>query len=79
MDVFSPEKRSDIMRHVKSSGNRSTEERMITFFKYFASRKQLSFWTAVFGMGMIVEILVRRKTRNIGKRKELKIWPATLM
>jgi DNA mismatch endonuclease, patch repair protein len=33
MDVFSPEKRSDIMRHVKSSGNRSTEERMITFFK----------------------------------------------
>lgn len=33
MDVFDPDKRSDIMRHVRSSGNRSTEERMIVFFK----------------------------------------------
>lgn len=33
MDVFDSEKRSDIMRHVKSSGNRSTEVRMIEFFK----------------------------------------------
>lgn len=33
MDVFDPEKRSDIMRRVKSAGNRSTEERMLVFFK----------------------------------------------
>lgn len=33
MDVFDPEKRSDIMRRVKSSGNLSTEERMMVFFK----------------------------------------------
>lgn len=35
MDVFDSNKRSDIMRQVKSSGNRSTEERMITFFKEY--------------------------------------------
>ncbi len=33
MDVFEKEKRSDIMRHVKSSGNRSTEGRMLALFK----------------------------------------------
>ncbi len=33
MDVFDSEKRSDTMRHVKSSGNRTTEGRMIGFFK----------------------------------------------
>lgn len=33
MDVFDPEKRSDIMRHIRSSGNASTEGKMIAFFK----------------------------------------------
>lgn len=32
-DTFSPEKRSDIMRHVKSSRNKSTEERLISVFR----------------------------------------------
>ncbi len=40
---------------------------------YSASIKQPSFWTAVFGMGMIAEILARRRMRNIGKRNELEI------
>lgn len=31
-DVFSSEKRSDIMRSVKSSGNKSTELRLIEYF-----------------------------------------------
>ena len=31
-DTFSPEKRSDIMRRVKSSRNKSTEERLISVF-----------------------------------------------
>lgn len=32
-DVFTPAKRSDIMRRVKSNGNKSTEEKLIRFFK----------------------------------------------
>lgn len=32
-DVFDKEKRSNIMRHVKSSGNQSTEGKMIEFFR----------------------------------------------
>ena len=32
-DVFDPEKRSDIMRAVKSKGNRTTELRLIEIFK----------------------------------------------
>ncbi|MEI6411754.1 MAG: very short patch repair endonuclease [Bacteroidota bacterium] len=32
-DVFPPEKRSEIMRKVKSKRNESTEMRLITFFK----------------------------------------------
>ena len=32
-DIFSSEKRSEIMRKVKSKGNKSTELRLITFFK----------------------------------------------
>jgi|APTNR8051073442_1049403.scaffolds.fasta_scaffold09774_1 DNA mismatch endonuclease (patch repair protein) len=32
-DVFPSEKRSEIMRQVKSQGNKSTELRLITFFK----------------------------------------------
>jgi len=32
-DVFDKQKRSDIMRHVKSKGNKSTEEKMIIIFK----------------------------------------------
>ena len=32
-DVFLPEKRSEIMRKVKSKRNQSTEMRLITFFK----------------------------------------------
>ena len=32
-DVFSKEKRSQIMKNVKSSGNKSTEEKLISYFK----------------------------------------------
>lgn len=32
-DVFSKEKRSDVMKRVKSSGNKSTEEQLIHYFK----------------------------------------------
>jgi DNA mismatch endonuclease (patch repair protein) len=32
-DVFPPEKRSDIMRQVKSKRNKSTEMRLMAFFK----------------------------------------------
>lgn len=33
-DTFSKQKRSEIMRAVKSKGNKSTEERLIHFFRY---------------------------------------------
>lgn len=32
-DVFSKDKRSQIMKNVKSSGNKSTEEKLISYFK----------------------------------------------
>ncbi len=32
-DVFSKDKRSQIMKSVKSSGNKSTEEKLISYFK----------------------------------------------
>ncbi len=32
-DTFSPEQRSQIMRSVKSSRNKSTEQKLISFFK----------------------------------------------
>lgn len=32
-DVFTKEQRSEIMRKVKSKGNRSTEEKLISFFR----------------------------------------------
>lgn len=32
-DVFNKEKRSDIMKHVRSKGNKSTEMKMIAIFK----------------------------------------------
>jgi DNA mismatch endonuclease (patch repair protein) len=35
MDTFSKKKRSEIMSKVKSSGNRSTEMKMIEFFKKY--------------------------------------------
>jgi len=38
-DVFLPEKRSEIMRKVKSKRNQSTEMRLIAFFK--ANRKKV--------------------------------------
>ena len=31
-DIFSKEKRSEVMRQVKSTGNKSTEEKLIAFF-----------------------------------------------
>lgn len=34
-DVFTPEERSAIMRRVKSSGNRSTEVALVTYFKKY--------------------------------------------
>lgn len=33
IDVFCPEKRSDVMRRIKSSKNKSTELRLLTVFK----------------------------------------------
>jgi DNA mismatch endonuclease, patch repair protein len=33
MDVFSPEKRSEVMSKIRSSRNRSTEERLATIFR----------------------------------------------
>ncbi len=39
-DVFTPEKRSEIMRSVKSAGNKSTELKLIEFF----SQKGVSGW-----------------------------------
>lgn len=34
-DIFSKEKRSDIMRHVRSKGNKTTELKLIKVFKSF--------------------------------------------
>lgn len=35
MDKFEPEKRSEIMSHIRSSGNKSTELQLIAFFKKY--------------------------------------------
>lgn len=32
-DIFDPEKRSQIMSHIKGSGNKTTEQRLIAIFK----------------------------------------------
>lgn len=34
-DVFTKEKRSEIMRAIKSSGNKSTEKKLMSFFKKY--------------------------------------------
>lgn len=34
-DIFDPEKRSQIMSHIKGSGNKSTAQRMIAIFKEY--------------------------------------------
>jgi DNA mismatch endonuclease, patch repair protein len=40
VDVFSPKKRSEVMSKIRSSGNRSTEERLATLFR----RHHVSGW-----------------------------------
>ncbi len=79
-DVFDKEKRSEIMRAVKSSKNKSTEEKLIAYFK----ENKITGWRrnykvygkpdfvlpdlrmAAFGMGIIAEIPIRNRIKNIG-------------
>ena len=73
------------MRAVKSSKNKSTEEKLIAYFKenkitgwrrnykvygkpdfVLPDLRMRYLWTAAFGMGIIAEIPIRNRIKNIG-------------
>ena len=69
-DVYDVAKRSAVMKRVRSSGNKSTELKMIEIFNQMGLKgwKWLFLLMVVFGMVMIAEILVLSKIQNIGRR-----------
>lgn len=74
-DVFDAEKRSDIMRQVKSKKNKSTElKRLIEIFK---QKRSPCLWTAAFGMDTTAETLALPIIKNTGRRSANGTWNTT--